>query len=135
MDYFRNSELLELYGSTEQGWATLLRPSEQMTKLGSVGREFTGTGRIRLLDENGGEVPDGEIGELYTEKWGEAVHAVIVLRDGEAASADELAQWCTGKLAGYKRPKSFSFVAGADMPRTATGKILHRVLKSRLSGS
>jgi acyl-CoA synthetase (AMP-forming)/AMP-acid ligase II len=69
------------------------------------------------------------------EKWGEAVHAVIVLRDGEAASADELAQWCTGKLAGYKRPKSFSFIAGADMPRTATGKILHRVLKSRLSGS
>lgn len=51
MDTFRNSELLELYGSTEQGWATLLRPSEQLTKLGSVGREFTGSGRIKLRDE------------------------------------------------------------------------------------
>jgi acyl-CoA synthetase (AMP-forming)/AMP-acid ligase II len=65
-------------------------------------------------------------------RWGEAVHAVIVLRDGEAASESDLAEWCTGRLASYKRPKSFSFIADNDMPRTATGKILHRELKKRL---
>jgi acyl-CoA synthetase (AMP-forming)/AMP-acid ligase II len=213
MEAFRNSQLLELYGSTEQGWATLLRPSEQLTKLGSVGREFTGSGRIKLLDEHRREVPEGEVGELYSRtpwcfqgywnlpektaqafhgpwlsvgdmarrdadgfytlvdrknnmiisggeniypseienllgghpkvrdvavvgrpdpRWGEAVHAVIVLRDGEATSESDLAEWCAGRLAGYKRPKSFSFIADNDMPRTATGKILHRELKKRL---
>jgi fatty-acyl-CoA synthase len=39
--------------------------------------------------------------------------------------------WCVNRIAGYKRPKSVSFIADADMPRTATGKILHRVLKER----
>lgn len=65
-------------------------------------------------------------------KWGEAVHAVIVLRDRESVTEGELMEWCASRLAGYKRPKSFSFIAEADMPRTATGKILHRVLKNRL---
>jgi len=213
LEHFKNSKLLELYGSTEQGWATLLRPAEQLDKLGSVGREFTGSGRIKLLDENGFEVPEGEVGELYSrtpwcfqgywnlaektaeafrgpylsvgdmarrdsdgfytlvdrknnmiisggeniypsevetllgghpkvrdvavigrpdEKWGEAVHAVIVLRDGANATETELMEWSASRLAGYKRPKTFSFITDADMPRTATGKILHRVLKNRL---
>jgi acyl-CoA synthetase (AMP-forming)/AMP-acid ligase II len=68
-------------------------------------------------------------------KWGEAVHAVIVLREGETATEGELAEWCTTRIAGYKRPRSFSFIADADMPRTATGKILHRVLRGRLQTS
>ena len=66
MAHFRHSELFELYGSTEAGWVTLLRPHEQLTKLGSVGREWTGSGPIRLLDANGDDVPDGEVGELYS---------------------------------------------------------------------
>ena len=66
------------------------------------------------------------------DKWGEAVHAVIVLRDGASATEAELMAWSASRLAGYKRPKSFSFIADADMPRTATGKILHRVLKARI---
>ncbi|WP_421911616.1 AMP-binding protein [Marinobacter sp.] len=37
LEYFRNSRLYELYGSTEAGWVTLLRPEEQISKLGSVG--------------------------------------------------------------------------------------------------
>ena len=44
MEHFPNSQLFELYGSTEAGWVTLLRPHEQLTKLGSVGREWTGSG-------------------------------------------------------------------------------------------
>ncbi|MBS3997885.1 MAG: AMP-binding protein, partial [Hydrogenophaga sp.] len=39
LDHFRNGQLYELYGSTEAGWVTLLRPDEQLSKLGSVGRE------------------------------------------------------------------------------------------------
>ena len=69
------------------------------------------------------------------EKWGDAVHAVIVLRDGESATERELIEWCSSRLAGYKRPKSVTFIADEAMPRTATGKILHRVLRSQLGSN
>ena len=62
---FPNSGLFELYGATEVGWATMLHPHEQYTKLGSVGRECVGSAPIRILDPDGNEVPDGEAGELY----------------------------------------------------------------------
>ena len=66
LDYFSNGKLYELYGSTEAGWVTLLRPDEQINKLGSVGREWAGSGAIRLLDESGNEVADGDVGELFS---------------------------------------------------------------------
>ena len=65
MDYFKNAELWEAYGSTEAGLVTLLRPEEQFKKLGSIGREIWGTDRIKIMDENGKELPRGEVGELY----------------------------------------------------------------------
>ena len=66
MDYFKNAELWEAYGSTEAGLVTLLRPEEQFKKLGSIGREIWGSDRIKILDENGKEVPRGQVGELYS---------------------------------------------------------------------
>ncbi len=217
MEMFPNSGLFELYGATEVGWATMLHPHEQATKLGSVGRECVGSAPIRLLDESGHDVPDGEAGELYCntpymfdrywklpektaaafvgehasvgdmarrdadgfihlvdrksnmiisggenvypseiegvigshpkvrdvavvglpdEKWGERVHAAVVLHDdaddaGPELTA-ELAAWCQARLAGFKRPRAFTFLPDAEMPRNATGKMLHRVLKTRL---
>jgi fatty-acyl-CoA synthase len=68
------------------------------------------------------------------EKWGERVHAVIVLHDGALAAEHELLDWCKDKIAGYKRPRSVSFIKDREMPRTATGKILHRVLRTQLAG-
>ena len=65
MDYFQNAELWEAYGSTEGGLGTLLRPEDQLRKLGSIGKEIFGIDRIRLLDEDRSEVPDGEVGELF----------------------------------------------------------------------
>jgi acyl-CoA synthetase (AMP-forming)/AMP-acid ligase II len=65
MEYFKNAELWEAYGSTEGGLATLLRPEDQFKKLGSIGKEIFGVDRIRILDEDRNEVPDGEVGELF----------------------------------------------------------------------
>ena len=215
MEMFPNAGLFELYGSTETGWATMLHPSEQFDKLGSVGRECVGSAPIKLLDPEGEEVPDGEIGELYAsnpyifdgywklpektreafrgdyctvgdmgrrdpdgfihlvdrksnmiitggenvypsdveavigghpsvhdvavvglpdDKWGERVHAVIVLREGASQDEPSLHEWCKTRVAGYKRPRTFSFMRDEEMPRTATGKNLHRKLKAMLLG-
>jgi fatty-acyl-CoA synthase len=214
LQLFPNGRLFELYGSTEAGWVTVLRPDEQLDHLGSVGREWAGSGPIRLLDADGKEVPDGEVGELYSRtayafdgywknpektsesfqgvwcsvgdmarrdeqgfihlvdrksnmiisggeniypsevesvlaahpavqdvavvglpdaKWGEAVHAVIVLRPGRALDAKALEDWCRERMAGFKRPRGYRFVAESELPRTATGKIQHRVLRDRLA--
>jgi fatty-acyl-CoA synthase len=67
------------------------------------------------------------------EKWGEAVHAVIVLREGASATEAQILEWCRDKMAGYKRPRSVTFMDDREMPRTATGKIQHRLLRERLS--
>ncbi len=61
------------------------------------------------------------------------VHAVIVLHDGAAATTEALLDWCKDRIAGYKRPRSLTILSEAEMPRTATGKILHRELKARIA--
>lgn len=66
--------------------------------------------------------------------WGERVHAAVVLRDGATPGEAELLAWCKDRIAGYKRPRSCSFLREEEVPRTATGKIMHRVLKTRLAG-
>jgi len=67
--------------------------------------------------------------------WGEAVKAVIILKEGETASSQEIIEWCRGKIAGYKKPKSVDFIAPEEMPRTTTGKILHRKLREKYAQS
>jgi acyl-CoA synthetase (AMP-forming)/AMP-acid ligase II len=201
-----------LYGSTEAGFVTLLRPEEQITKLGSVGREWTGSGAIKLISPDGDEVLDGEVGELFSrtpytfdgywqdpvktqatfqgawcsvgdlarrdpdgyyylvdrkynmiisggenvypsevenligshaavkdvavigvpdDKWGERVHAFVIAHPGAAINEPELLTWCKERIAGYKRPRSMSFISETDMPRTATGKVVHHLLRDR----
>jgi long-chain acyl-CoA synthetase len=58
---------------------------------------------------------------------GETVAAYIVLRPGEMATAEELTEFCRPRLAAYKRPRSFDFVA--SLPKTLTGKVLRRTLR------
>ena len=210
LDYFANSGLYELYGSTETGFVTLLRPEEQLAKIGSIGRELTGSGAIKLLDPDGNEVAYGQFGELFSrtpyafdgywndrkktaeafhgascsvgdmarrdtdgyfylvdrksnmiisggenvypsevenvlgahpavkdvaaigvphDKWGESVHAVVVPSSDSTATEEELLDWSKERIAGYKRPRSIAFIDEIEMPRTATGKVLHRILR------
>ena len=213
MKFFKNAALFEAYGSTEGGLVTLLRPEDQLKKLGSIGKEVSGTDCILILDENKHPVKAGEIGELYSrgpmmfkeyykmpektassftgeyfsagdmvrrdedgyyhlvdrkanmiitggehvypteveeviskhpavfdvavvgvphEKWGEAVRAVVILKQGMKATDKEIIDFCAQKgLASFKRPKSVDFIRAEDMPRTATGKILHRILREK----
>ena len=214
--FFPGVELYEGYGSTEAGIVTVLKPWEQLEKLGSIGRESTGTHLIRLLDEHAAPVPQGTVGELYSKgpmlfdryhgmpertnesfvdgyfsagdmarqdedgyfylvdrknnmiitggenvypseveelvmkhpavfeaavvglphpKWGESVTAVVVRRAAVAATEDEIVAFCRGRIASYKRPKAVVFFEPDEMPKTATGKILRRIVRERLSAA
>ncbi|WP_437773627.1 o-succinylbenzoate--CoA ligase [Arthrobacter sp. KNU40] len=55
------------------------------------------------------------------EKWGEAVHAVIVPAEGQHVTHADIATHLDGKLARYKIPRTVEIVD--DLPRTASGKI------------
>jgi acyl-CoA synthetase (AMP-forming)/AMP-acid ligase II len=213
MKFFKNAALFEAYGSTEAGLVTLLRPEDQMKKLGSIGQEVSGTDRIMILDDDRKPVRPGEVGELYSrgpmmfkeyykmpektkssfigeyfsagdmaridgdgyytlvdrkanmiitggehvypteveevvskhpavfdvavvgvphDKWGEAVRAVVILKEGMKATEKEIIDFCAEKgLPSFKRPKSVAFIKPDEMPRTGTGKILHRILRER----
>jgi fatty-acyl-CoA synthase len=52
--------------------------------------------------------------------WGEAVKAIVVLRDGESLTEDMVLAHCKAKLGGVKSPKSVEF--WAEIPKTAAGK-------------
>ena len=62
------------------------------------------------------------------ERWGERVHAVIVLKPGAAAAEEEILARCRAAIAGYKVPRSFEFRAEA-LPKSGAGKVLKRDLR------
>jgi acyl-CoA synthetase (AMP-forming)/AMP-acid ligase II len=63
------------------------------------------------------------------ERWGEAVKALVVLKDDARAEAADLLRYARAQLAAYKIPKSIDFVS--VLPRDAAGKILKRELREK----
>ncbi len=64
---------------------------------------------------------------IPSERWGEAVHAVVVLKDGQQATAEALSTHCHGLIAGYKCPRSIEFRDA--LPLSGAGKILKSALR------
>lgn len=201
--------LYEIYGSTELGIATVLRPEDQLRKPGSCGRAYAGV-ELRVVGDDGAEVPAGVAGELFVrsanamagyhrstdrlaelpggwksvgdvawlddqgylhicdrrtdlvitggmnvypaeveavlhahpdvadaavfgvpdDEWGERVHAVVAPRPGAGVDLAALDAFLGGRLAGFKRPRSWS--VRAELPRTESGKLLKRVLRAEV---
>ena len=61
------------------------------------------------------------------ERWGQAVKAVVVLRNGQQATARDLIVFLRGRIADFKIPTHYDFVD--SLPRNPTGKILRRMLR------
>jgi acyl-CoA synthetase (AMP-forming)/AMP-acid ligase II len=61
--------------------------------------------------------------------WVERVHAVVALKKGTSATAEELIAFCKKNIAGYKSPKSVEFVDA--LPKNPAGKILKRELRDK----
>ncbi|WP_051482067.1 AMP-binding protein [Paraburkholderia nodosa] len=68
---------------------------------------------------------------LPSEEWGEAVTAVVVLREGGASTPTELMQFARARLAGYKSPKAVHFVG--EFPLNSVGKVLKRELRDQFT--
>ena len=64
-----------------------------------------------------------------SERWGETVKAIAVVKDDHAVTAEDLIAHCGALLAGYKRPTSVDFVDA--LPRNPTGKLLKADLRAR----
>jgi long-chain acyl-CoA synthetase len=58
---------------------------------------------------------------------GEAVKVFVVLKEGQAASSDELMEYCKSRLAKYKWPVEIEF--RSDLPKSTVGKVLRKELR------
>ncbi|QRP43204.1 class I adenylate-forming enzyme family protein [Amycolatopsis sp. FDAARGOS 1241] len=63
------------------------------------------------------------------ETWGEALKAIVVVRDGHTVTADDVVAVCAEHLASYKKPRSVEFAA--ELPKTGSGKIMRRRLRDQ----
>ena len=70
-------------------------------------------------------VPDKE--------WGQQPRAIVVLKEGEVATSEEIMEYCRSRLSGFKRPRSVVFVE--SLPRNPMGKVLRRQLREHYGQS
>lgn len=67
---------------------------------------------------------------IPSDRWGEAVHAVILPRSGCDLTSDDIVEHCRSLIAGYKIPRSVEFTQD-PLPISAAGKILKQSLRNR----
>lgn len=67
------------------------------------------------------------------DKWGERVHAVVVLRGESSAGGPELIEFCRGRIADFKLPRSIDF--WPELPKGPTGKIQKREILDRVTAA
>ncbi len=212
IDLLGGDRIWELWGATELTGITTISGIEWLEHRGSVGKGLMT--EIRIVDEDGNELPAGEIGEIYTrfagappgyeyvgaeplplsvdgfasvgdmgyvdddgymylsdrrvdmiitgganvfpaeieaiisshpkvmdvavvglkdEDFGRRVHAIVEPRDMDAApSVEELDAMCREKLASYKIPRGYEFIA--ELPRNDAGKIRRLDLRDERGG-
>ncbi|WP_369213415.1 long-chain-fatty-acid--CoA ligase [Streptomyces flavofungini] len=70
---------------------------------------------------------------LPHERWGESVHARVVLAPGQQAGARDLLLFLRGRLADFKMPTSYDFADA--LPRNPSGKILRRAVRDELAAA
>lgn len=73
-------------------------------------------------------VLDAAVVGVSDERWGESLKAFVVLRAGQTLTAEELADFCEGRLARFKIPRTVETLPA--LPRNAYGKVLKGELRN-----
>ncbi|MCQ2207539.1 MAG: AMP-binding protein [Paludibacteraceae bacterium] len=73
------------------------------------------------------EIKDVQVAGVPSKKYGEAVGAFIILKEGANITAEDIQDYCKGKIARYKVPKYIFFIK--EFPMTGSGKIQKFKLK------
>ena len=66
---------------------------------------------------------------LPDERWGERVHAVVVLKPEAMTTGEELDAHCRALIAGYKVPRSYDFTQ--TLPLSGVGKVQKKALRDQ----
>jgi fatty-acyl-CoA synthase len=125
--WFRSGDLGRLDG---EGFLTLVDRKKDMVISGA---ENVYSAEVEDVLFAHPAVADAAVIGIPDERWGESVFAVIVLRPGASATADELITHSRSHLAKYKAPSGVAFVE--VLPRNAAGKVLKRELRERFGGA
>jgi fatty-acyl-CoA synthase len=78
------------------------------------------------------EIAEAAVIGVPDARWGEVGRAYLILREGHALDEARVRAHCAARLAKFKVPASV--VIAADIPRTASGKVLKHVLRDRALG-
>lgn len=76
-----------------------------------------------------GDVEDCAVVGVPDERWGEAVKAVVVLKNDARVTEEVLRAWCRERLGGVKAPKSIEFWPA--LPKSVVGKVLRRDVRQK----
>jgi long-chain acyl-CoA synthetase len=114
----------------EEGFLYILDRKKDMIKTGSENVyspevESAMCGHPAVLEAAAIGVPDSQ--------WGESVRAVVALRPGASLTAEELMEWCRGRLTHFKCPTSVVFTD--TLPKGGTGKVQKNALRERFGGA
>ena len=111
-----------------------LTPKQQRL-LGYFQREIAKTGLCPSLRQAAAElgVSHPAIAQIAVigiphDTWGEQVHAIVVLKAGAEATAEEIISYARESIAGYKVPKSVEF-RSEPLPLSGAMKVLKRELR------
>lgn len=108
----------------ERGWLSVIgRKADTIVS----GGENVAPAEVEAVLESHPQVLEAAVVGRPDERWGEAVTALVVVREGERLDERALVEHCRGALAPYKVPKAFT-VRSDRLPRTPSGKLLRRDL-------
>jgi fatty-acyl-CoA synthase len=124
-DWFHSGDLATI---DQDGYLNIVDRKKDMIKTG--GENVSSREVEEVIYTHSGIYEAAVIG-LPHPRWIEAVTAIVVLRDGAKVTEGDLIMHCRDKLAPYKLPKQVIFLEG--LPRNASGKILKRELRNRLT--